>query len=105
MSYSPISHIERNKVIIIPDTHDEDTDLMFLKRECLKSFGFGNNVSLSVIFQKFDIDWDSFVDLDDDCYLEHKDKLRLIVTPQLHDSSVPSETNGPSFQDSDVKVL
>ena len=81
------------------------TQTLCFQRECLKSFGFGNNVSLSVIFQKFDIDWDSFVDLDDDCYLEHKDKLRLIVTPQLHDCSVPSETNGPSFQYSDVKVL
>ncbi|XP_019855171.1 PREDICTED: uncharacterized protein LOC109584053 [Amphimedon queenslandica] len=105
VSYSPISHVERNKVITIPDTHDEDTDLMFLKRECLKSFNFGSNVSLSVVFQKYDVDWDSFVDLDDDCYLEHKDKLRFIVTPQLHDSSVPSETNGPSFQDSDVKDM
>ena len=108
VSFSPITHIESNKVIIIPEFHREATDLAFLRKECRNSSSFGTNVSLSVTFQKFSAEWDCFVDLDDDCCLEHKDKLKLIITPQLKDSAASTishtDSTVPVMEGSEVNV-
>ena len=91
ISYCPVSHLERNKIIHIPDDCDE-SDLDYLKKQCRSLFSFGKNISLQIVFQRYDLDWESYIDLDEDSIIEHKEKFRLIVTPTLNDSiiSAPS---------------
>ncbi len=55
--------------------------------EFLKNFNFMKNVGLTITFQHFEEDWNEFVDLDDDAIVQHKDKLKVIVSPSLTDHS------------------
>ena len=90
ITYSPSTNAERNKVVLIPDETNEP-DIEYLKKKCMILFSFGTNVNITITFHKFDTDWDCFVDLDDDYVAQHKDKLKIVVTPCLGDcSSTPS---------------
>ena len=40
-----------------------------------------------IIFQKYDPDWNAYVDLTDDDFIDHKDKLKMVVQPLLKDQS------------------
>jgi hypothetical protein len=73
-----LSYNERNKVVTIPD--DVDNDLHFLRMEFLRIFDITDDVTLLVVFQKFDEEWDSFVDLEESDVLQTKDKIRAVVT-------------------------
>ena len=59
-------------------------------KEFRKEFKFHSNVSLNVTFQRFDSDWGEYVDLDEDCTLVHKDKLKAVVSPLLTTPSTDS---------------
>ena len=37
-------------------------------------------MELSITFQKYDSDWNEFIDLEADAELEHKDKVKAVVT-------------------------
>lgn len=55
----------------------------YLRREFLVQFKFEANVKLDVTFQRFDSDWNEFVDLEDADEICDKDKLKAVVTPIL----------------------
>ena len=97
ITYCPASHLERNTIIRIPDDCDIP-DISYLKKQCTKFFSFGTNVSLNIIFQRFDPEWESFIDLEEDSIVEHKEKLRLIVIPSLNDS-ITSATSSMTDHD------
>ena len=82
-----ISYLERNKKVDIPSDKEEN-DLSYLATVCKKSFAFGSNVNIDITFQKYDEEWDSFIDLEDDYVASHRDKLKMIVTPILSDCKV-----------------
>ena len=43
-------------------------------------------MNLRVTFQKYDSDWECFVDLEEGYAVVHKDKLKAVITPLLRDS-------------------
>ena len=65
------------------DAEKQIDDLKFLTQEFKKEFSFESNVNISVTFQRFDPEWDEYVDLDPASELGHKDKLVVVVTPIL----------------------
>ena len=79
-----VSYGDRNKKIAIPDNLEE-SDIKFLSTECKNLFSFSTNVNLQFTFQMYDLDWECYVDLEDDYIAKSKDKLKLIVTPILMD--------------------
>ena len=81
-----ISYLDRNKIIEIP-SNTGCSDLEFLAKESKQYFAFGSNVNLRVTFQKYDSDWECFVDLEEGYAVVHKDKLKAVITPLLRDSS------------------
>ena len=95
-----VSFLERNKKVTIP-IGTEASDLSFLSAECLKSFSFDSHVNVGLTFQKYDADWDSFVDLEDDYIASHKDKLKMVAIPVLQDCSPCQE---PSFGNAEVSI-
>lgn len=86
-----LSYIDRKKQVIIPpDTVD---NMNYLKQEFLSSFNFSKNIKMAVTFQRYDPEWDDFVDLDDCAVIENKDKLKVVVCPLLADVSSCSTTS------------
>ena len=75
-----LSYMERNKVIKVPEGV---RDVAYLDSEFRRSFSFGGNVHVKVVFQKFDNEWNEFIDLEDDAVLDKKEKLKVVVTPLL----------------------
>lgn len=77
-----ISYGERNKVLRIPQVINEP-DVRHLEKEFRKEFKFLGNVNLDISFQRFDNDWEEYVELDESCTIKNKEKLKAIVTPLL----------------------
>ena len=46
-------------------------------------FSYEGNVSIGYSFQKFDPEWEEYIDLDEGCHLVNKEKLKEVVTPRL----------------------
>ena len=78
-----VSYGERNKVISIPESKRGN----YLSQEFKKMFSFGDNVNLLLTFQKFDNDWCEYLDLEENCSLSNKDKIKAVVTPILRDDT------------------
>lgn len=77
-----VTYLERNKILKIP-VSSKTGELKFLEKEFRNEFKFESNVNLLITFQRFDGEWDEYVDLDEDCALAHKDKLKAVVSPML----------------------
>ena len=99
-----VSYLDRNKVIRIPTTSDSD-ELVYLKKEFKKMFSFGENVNLEVTFQKFDSEWDEYVDLESQAVLCHKDKLKAVITPLLEDNTPASTRVSSPYGETKVVKL
>lgn len=82
-----VSFNELNKIVTLAS----DATAKMLKEECVSLFKFGANIQLDIVFQKYDPDWDALIDMGDDDLLIHKDKLKMVVQPLLHDGSSVSE--------------
>ena len=80
-----ISYNDFNKIVSIPQKQNQP-DLEYLTQQCKKLFKFGVNVNLDIVFQKFDPEWNTLVDLTEDYILSNKDKLNMVVQPMLNDS-------------------
>ena len=96
-----VSYNNSNKVVKLPDIETK-AELSYLVKECKKMFKFGANVNLNVTFQRYDPDWDAYVDIDEDFVLQKKDKLNMIVLPLLTDSTSLSSNLS---KDGDVRII
>ena len=83
-----VSYLERKQVFKVPNTIEDD--ILYLKSEVLKGFTFGTNVNLEVTFQKYDKEWEDFVDVPEDYRVAEKDRLKAVVTPSLIDVNLAS---------------
>lgn len=82
-----VSYIDRNKVIRIPHGKPSGLDdLQFFESEFKTLFFFQKNIRLCVTFQRYDKDWEEYVDLEPTDIIENKDKLGAVVSPLLEDS-------------------
>ena len=77
-----VAYSERNKVFRIPKSI-EFPDVIYLEKEFKKEFKFQPNINLEISFQRFEKDWDEFVEVDKDCTMNDKEKLKAVVTPLL----------------------
>ena len=84
MSYERLllSHRKRNKVVVVPVDKTE-SDLSYRRKEFMKAFNYANNTSIDVTFQKYDPNWENYVDLSNDRILGAKEKLKAVITPQI----------------------
>ena len=69
-----ISYLDSKKAIKLP----EKEGLEFLKEAVMKSFSFERKARIE--FQRFNAEWDEYVDLDELDDINHKDKLKVVVT-------------------------
>ena len=78
-----VSYLDRKKVFLIPGS--VVNELQFLREKFEKEFKFDHqsNVNLDINFQKYNKEWDEYVDLDDGCILGQREKLKAVVTPIL----------------------
>ena len=69
-----VSYLERNKIFEIPGT--VKNEIAYLTSQVLKGFNFtfDTNVNLEVTFQKYDKDWDKYLDVEKDYQVEDKDR-------------------------------
>ena len=72
---------ERNKVVVTVD--ETESDLSYVRKEFTKAFNHANDISIDVTFHKYDPDRDDYVDLSNDCILEAKEKLKVVITPRI----------------------
>lgn len=110
-----VSYLERNKRIEIPrDKPRGMTDVQYIESVFKSVFSFDRNVKLCITFQRFDTDWNEFVDLELGDDINHKDILKVVVSPLLNNfetSSVSVSAITPSPSDivspclSDIEVL
>lgn len=97
-----ITYNERKKVFFLDEISPDGTsDIASLKKDFILQFKFESNVQLDITFQRFDKDWDCYVDLDDDAEISHKDRLNAVVTPILAHST-PEQLEIPAKQESEV---
>ena len=81
-----VSYNDCNKIVEIPPQPDSKSEMEFLRKESLKLFKFFSNVTLELVFQKFDNEWETWIDVDESYALQEKDKLKMIVQPTLTSS-------------------
>ena len=82
--------MERNKIIKVPLIKDK-TDLAYVRDEFIKVFTFEKNVGLCLSFQRYDSEWEDFVEIDDTEELKDKEKIKVVVIPVL---STPATSDG-----------
>ena len=73
-----VSYKERNKVLHINSNADKG-EVACLKEQFFRAFEPLSEGQV-VTFQRFDSEWDSFVDLEEYDAVEHKAKLKAVVT-------------------------
>ena len=85
-----VPYLERKKKIIIPKkSTKEEHD--YLTKQFLHTFDLELNVKpQQVTFQRFDPEWDEYIDLEADEDLQNRDKLKVVVTPCPSNVPVPN---------------
>ena len=72
-----ISYMERNKVFKIPLNDSVKPDVRFLEEEFRQEFQMGSHVCIT--FQKYDLEWEEYVDIEDFDVVKNKEKLKVVV--------------------------
>jgi hypothetical protein len=98
-----VNYLERNKIFTIPALTNL-SDIAFLETQFRKEFMFQRNVNIGITFQRYDSDWGEYIDAEQDCQLNHKEKLKVVVTPLLSDFS-QTATCTPSISDLSDEVI
>ena len=86
-----VTYLERNQVFSLSEKSTKGY-LQDLKSQVSSYFKIADN--RIIIIQRFDSEWDSFVDLDDDTDLHDRDKLKVVVTTDDHSSLTVTPDKG-----------
>ena len=76
-----LSYLDHNKIFSIPA--DVTCDVSYIKDKFLTSFDLKDDLTVDVLLQRYDKDWEAFVDLSTEDKLSDKDKVKAIVTYEL----------------------
>ena len=68
----------------------------FLEEEFKRHFKFQSNVNLDISFQRYDPEWEEYVDLEPGSTICHKEKLKAVVTPILVSAAASTAGTGTS---------
>ena len=72
---------DRKKRIAIAEQWTEN-EVDYLEEEFLKSFSLQNIVKpYQITFQRFDVEWNEYVDTEEGIVFVSKDKLKVVVSP------------------------
>ena len=65
----------------------------------MKLFKFYSDVSLDIVLQKCNTEWDAWIDIDDDYIFDSKEKLKMVVQPTgiLNDTVESTSESEVSF--------
>ena len=74
-----VSFLDRNKVVKCRIESDNG-DIPNLKKEFRKHFSFEKHVAVDITLKRFDEEWQEYIDLNDDEVIQHKEKLKVVVT-------------------------
>ena len=85
-----VSYLERKKTFELADTVENDVE--FLTSEVMKSFSLDNNATIEITLQKYDDDWDTYLDVEENYVAQHKDHFEVVVTPILLDKGSGNQT-------------
>jgi len=94
-----VTYLERNKVLKVPPNHEYTSDIGYLESAFRTEFSFEQAVNLTITFQKFDEDWNEYIDLEADAILQHKDKVKAVVSAKLVDLPSTPETATPHVRE------
>ena len=97
-----VSYLERKQVFEIPSSVEDD--ISYLTSEVLKGFTFDMNVNLEVTFQKYDEDWEEYLDVSKDYKVEEKDRLKAVVMPSLTDTTVGGQSSSSQASITEVHL-
>ena len=86
-----VSFLDRNKVVKCPIETDNG-DIPYLKKGFRKHFSFEKHIAVDITFQHFDEEWQEYIDLNVDEVIQHKEKLKVVVTSTLH-TPAPTDDN------------
>ena len=75
-----VSYLELNKLITIPEA-TEDGDVKYVTKESRRIFDLDGCENVMIAVQKYDKEWEAFVDLEDGDAILNKDKLKLVMIP------------------------
>ena len=75
-----VCYKERNKVFSLQASENMN-ELESLTEETKKAFSIRDDEM--IIFKRYDLEWDEYIDLDDCSVLLHKDKLRAVTSLSL----------------------
>ena len=78
-----VSFKERNKVLRISYTNEGGV-LACLKEQFCRAFNETISEEELITFQRFDSEWDSFIDLEECDTVNDRDKLRVVVTTRTN---------------------
>lgn len=95
-----VSYLERKQVFEVSSTVEDD--IAHLTTEVLKGFTFDTNVNLDVTFQKYDEDWDEYLDVSKTYKVKEKDRLKAVVIPSLTDTTLGGQSFLPSTSTDEV---
>ena len=74
-----VAYLERKKKINI-EKKPTESEYQQLREEAVKIFGIDKRVnSRQLIFQRFDPEWDDYIDVDEGDVFAHKGKLKLVI--------------------------
>lgn len=72
-----VSYADRKKVLKF-NVNTKLTDMEFTTKEFMREFSFESNVNINMTFQRFDPEWDEYIDLEPGSMLNHKTSCLLL---------------------------
>lgn len=76
-----VTHLERKVVFRIPKKK-LISDMTFLVKEFKKKFHC--DATTEITFQRFDVEWDQLIDLEENDVIHDKDKLTVVISLMQH---------------------
>ena len=73
-----VSFKERNKVLRV-STSTNEQEIACLKEQFFHAFNETITEGQLIVFQRYDSEWDSFVDLEEHDTVENRDKLKAVI--------------------------
>ncbi len=81
-----VKFLEKNAIFEIPECTEQ---LQYLQKEFRREYNIEEDANLDICFQRYDQEWDEYVDLrGQSCIFRDKEKLRAVVTQALSTSKV-----------------
>ena len=95
-----VSYSERNQIFTVSESGGTKS----LKVQVSKYFGIAADVK--ILLQRFDTEWETFIDLDDDTKLKNHDRVKVTILPSstIAEELPTMDTLVPAINDQVIPV-